>query len=143
MPNQQHKPNLKTIMSNLSERQLKAVTVCGGTYFASNWLSWSLGKTPWEAMGSLDLNYEGKIPKVGTKNYEKWTDNVSLYYIPDAEKWAGVYRYIPVDGDNIPIGILLYSNDSEDEHNQKIVHRHLTEGADAVLDDPHNLPIRY
>ena len=130
-------------MSNLSDSQLKNVTVCGGTYFATNCFSWSLGKTPWEAMGYLDLNYQGTIPKVGTKNYKQWTDNVSLYYIPDAEKWAGCNRYTPVDKDDVPIGVLLYGNDCFNEHNQKIAHRHMAEGADAVLSDPENLPIRY
>ena len=130
-------------MSNLTECQQSNVTLAGGMYFATNCFSWSLGKTPWEAMGNLDLNYQGTIPKVGTKNYKKWTGDVSLYYIPDAEKWGGVTRFTPVDDNNVPIGILLYGTSPDSEHNQKIAHRHMTEGADAVLSDPENLPIRY
>jgi hypothetical protein len=87
-------------------------------------------------MGSLDLNYEGKIPKVGTKNYEKWTDNVALYYIPDAEKWIGTRDYAPVDKNDVVCGILLYSNDSESEHNQMIAHNQMGKGYRQAVELP-------
>ena len=129
-------------MSNLTENQQKSVTPSGGMYVATNYLSWSMGKTPWEAMGELDLNYQGIRPKVGTNNYNKWTGDVSLYYIPDAEKWGGMCYYTPVDDNDVPIGILLYGTNPESENNQKIAHSHMTKGADAILSDPENLPIR-
>lgn len=120
-------------MSNLTEIQQECVTPSGGTYVATNYLGWSMAKTPWEAMGGVELNMQGTIPKVGTRNYNEWTGLVSLYYVPDAEQFAGLRDYAPVDDNDVKIGILLYGSNPDSEHNQKIAHSHMTEGANAIL----------
>lgn len=120
-------------MSNLTEIQQECVTTSGGMYVATNYLGWSMGKTPWEAMGGVTLNMKGTIPKVGTRNYDKLTGHVALYYVPDAEKFAGLSDYAPVDDNYVKIGILLYGSNPDSKHNQKIAHSHMTEGANAIL----------
>jgi len=87
----------------------------GGTYFCSNFLGYACAKTPFEAMSRLTLTYEGKDPKLSSKKFKEATQEIQLWYIPNADDMKLVENYYPSKGDGYgmapgtPAGVCLYS----------------------------------
>ena len=99
------------------------VNTQGAAYFVVNFLGWAVAKTPWEALARLTLNMSGKRVTVGTKPYADQTERVSLYYLPDEDKFKGTNYYAPVDAEGKPYGVCLYAGLSE--HNEEIIKENL------------------
>jgi hypothetical protein len=95
------------------------VNTVGATYVAINFLGWAAARSPWAAMAKLELSLDGKRVTVGSDAYEKLTKEVSLFYIPDEEKFTGIQEYHPVDADGNPYGVPLYAGTQE--RNEKVI----------------------
>jgi hypothetical protein len=95
----------------------------GAAYFAVNFLGWATAKTPWEALAKLELSMTGKKVTVGGPMFSGQTEGVSLYYLPDEDKFKGTNFYAPVDSEGKPYGIPIYAGLSE--HNERAIKKTL------------------
>lgn len=105
---------MTTESKNVPDTIRPHLTNTGGCYFASNYLTWAVARTPWEAIARLTLSYDGRTPALKTEKFKKLSADVRLYYVPTWEDWSGpndtvvVDQYRPVNEDGTPAGILLY-----------------------------------
>lgn len=94
----------------------------GGCYFACNAYGWKTARTPWEALQGLD--FYPKVPTIRGRKWEEATSLISLYYLPNEDKFQGTSYYAPIDAEGKPYGIPLYAGIGE--HNVSVIHKILT-----------------
>ena len=98
----------------------------GAAYLAVNYLGWAVAPSPWEAIAKLDLRGpSGKGVKIGSSEWDSASEQVSLFYLPNEEEFAGLDWFAPVDADGKPYGVPLYCGN----HNAALVKARLEKSA--------------
>lgn len=100
------------------------VNSTGASYFAVNAFGWATARTPWEAIGKLDLTASGRDPKLGSPKFNDIAGEIQLWYLPNEDDFKGTSCYCPIDKDGNQYGIPLFAG--QGEHNEELVSKLLT-----------------
>tara|TARA_Y100000361_G_scaffold22575_1_gene17761 strand:+ start:910 stop:1314 length:405 start_codon:yes stop_codon:yes gene_type:complete len=101
-----------------SAEKKEGVNSQGGTYLAVNFLGWACATSPFEAMAKLTLTYEGKDPSIASKRFVEATEQIKLWYIPNAEDFKEIENHGPTKGDGEGMatgticGLLIYGGEA-------------------------------